>query len=1361
MARLCANTHGHQSRGTISLFPATRYQSALREEQVQLQPLQQFAGEKARFKMAFGFPLKKKNEHTLVGCWVKEMGTIPLGCMGFRETVFWDTWKARNKNKNKEWRVWWNLLNGVNLDVLRRGIVKGIYSGCGDRLAMGDGRDVAEGQPDSVQCWEVGVNRERAGERVRKVNVGVAAYHWCWMVDLWLGERRPARRGCGCRIGGWWIRVGGGPPGFRAAGWAVDVVMLGCVRVAGRRGRDSKDGVAGGARRVDGAWKAEASGSGGIARKLLMARRERTRKMSRGPHVGGRADSSEGAEDGRREEPAEAMWATGDADVDAARGVDVRVVPCVRSRSGWDDVGACVVEGVMKASNLQNGGRQGVENGRGTDRPWEREGKVEWKKPEEKGRHSERGLTGRAGVWSSSRLRQVEISLERGSAVWARRWRVEQAEGRATAMAGGGRGGGGWQGGTVDERGGDGRGQGGSVQVEGVVVIVVVVVTWRRQARGWLVMECRVRGVGTRPSFAESPYLSQPRLSAGRAAGDSPPRVETQPQIVRHTGVRREVPCIVGPSNARTCICGTVPILNPIAGWCISPAGAGGVGGRPAEAVTAAPRMRITPRDNPAVVDPCAEPDVPIVRGIKVKFLDLCVQDGRVRVGVDRRVGLRDLRVGVSVKVRGRVPKKEREKGRGGGRGERRCRAPAPDLTPSTDREDDMGNPFPAAPSHRPPSNRKTKTTPVTARAASTPQYAVIKEGMRRRRARKSHQGMEERHMPRSEARGRKKAEGVKSSDIPKKGIGRQATMDSVQKESRGDAEGGDAASRNPKGRKGREAALAGSGKSTRRGQDVGGRRARSRYYTKKRRTVSEEDDGGRRREGEEGRAEQEGKRVRAAHDADSVKFAVRTMVHLMCIDGHYHCYRAPRETCALREGNGPSPRSGRLRRAPHALRISRRSAPSRAQPHVLSRVEDRYETQTDLGLLITTLLGRRNTARGRRIDSPPTSMRPYDRTFYAAISQDPQRAQAAFGNATIWFAAEDSTYQGALDLCAPVPPVIREGEAPSTATKALTNKERRSARLLRIIADDDWVDRRITSLHPRFQMHYPKPERIAVVPFITADRFKPQPPEIDERVTDDFHLSFFLKPAAIIAGSILQEELTATIAARTSTENGSTIGDVQIKNKECKCYLTHALLLHRHINSAAFPWPGIGIRLPTGYVLFYPTGPESIFPAVFTKRIGSGASGTVFRSADGRHVVKVFKDMRTGHHEVSLLKMCLDDPYLHTPRFHGLYSNAQNFAVVMSYAGTPLPDIFSAPDIQKVEIINILKLLHRHEIHHHDVRAENLMVNSAGVITLVDFDRAVKVDGDCRYCPDVEMMDVLQECTGTRKCMGDGSWKM
>jgi hypothetical protein len=68
----------------------------------------------------------------------------------------------------------------------------------------------------------------------------------------------------------------------------------------------------------------------------------------------------------------------------------------------------------------------------------------------------------------------------------------------------------------------------------------------------------------------------------------------------------------------------------------------------------------------------------------------------------------------------------------------------------------------------------------------------------------------------------------------------------------------------------------------------------------------------------------------------------------------------------------------------------------------------------------------------------------------------------------------------------------------------------------------------------------------------------------------------------------------------------------------------------------------------------------------------------------DGRHVVKVFRNEQTARSEATLLKMCLDDPQLHVPTFRGLYSNADNFAIVMSYAGTAMPHIFSAPDAQK-----------------------------------------------------------------------------
>jgi Pyruvate/2-oxoacid:ferredoxin oxidoreductase delta subunit len=37
-------------------------------------------------------------------------------------------------------------------------------------------------------------------------------------------------------------------------------------------------------------------------------------------------------------------------------------------------------------------------------------------------------------------------------------------------------------------------------------------------------------------------------------------------------------------------------------------------------------------------------------------------------------------------------------------------------------------------------------------------------------------------------------------------------------------------------------------------------------------------------------------------------------------------------------------------------------------------------------------------------------------------------------------------------------------------------------------------------------------------------------------------------------------------------------------------------------------------------------------------------------------------------------------------------------------------------------------------------------MVNHYGAVTLVDFDKAVKTDGCCLYCPDLQMMEALQE---------------
>ncbi|KAJ7041299.1 hypothetical protein C8F04DRAFT_1079657 [Mycena alexandri] len=116
------------------------------------------------------------------------------------------------------------------------------------------------------------------------------------------------------------------------------------------------------------------------------------------------------------------------------------------------------------------------------------------------------------------------------------------------------------------------------------------------------------------------------------------------------------------------------------------------------------------------------------------------------------------------------------------------------------------------------------------------------------------------------------------------------------------------------------------------------------------------------------------------------------------------------------------------------------------------------------------------------------------------------------------------------------------------------------------------------------FQQTYPTTERLDLVPCLLK-RHETQPAETDERVTDHFHLSHILEPAAIVAGSCLKEKLVAKFAPRHTSDEGSTTGDLQITNMAGDiCYLTvedkrgrvfdaHSHLLRQHVDSA-FPWP-------------------------------------------------------------------------------------------------------------------------------------------------------------------------------------------
>ncbi|KAJ7768116.1 hypothetical protein DFH07DRAFT_1008735 [Mycena maculata] len=419
--------------------------------------------------------------------------------------------------------------------------------------------------------------------------------------------------------------------------------------------------------------------------------------------------------------------------------------------------------------------------------------------------------------------------------------------------------------------------------------------------------------------------------------------------------------------------------------------------------------------------------------------------------------------------------------------------------------------------------------------------------------------------------------------------------------------------------------------------------------------------------------------------------------------------------------------------------------------------------------------------------------------------------------------------------------------------------KEHNTPRLARVVHSPEWLNIGIDSLTSRFAKPYPQRHRQKLTTNLTANHYKPEPPEADERWTDRFHLRHILEPAAVIAASMLEEDVKTGFAP----SQNDTVGDLMVTfTSESRCAFTaeskRGLVFMAHLAAflaladvLCFPWPnrnaqpteavkmwiqiwaqmveydtlyaklfsplgtvyiyrtpgtsilqhsrvyynmddevlrstalillahkqpaaplvtrvlgaivgqpvvqsifswfmeavirvtliagtvygsrGIGAQTSNGYTVFHPVGNETIFLAFFSILLGS-----------------VFTDEEKARKETAVLKLCLDHPELHAPEFRGLYSSSHSFGIVMSYAGTAIKDIFSAPEAQKAQLVSMFKMLHGNGIHHHDVRNENVMVNHHGVLTLVDFDRAVILDGKCSsYCPDLETIVVLEKSMG------------
>ncbi|KAJ7440529.1 hypothetical protein B0H11DRAFT_2099439 [Mycena galericulata] len=152
-------------------------------------------------------------------------------------------------------------------------------------------------------------------------------------------------------------------------------------------------------------------------------------------------------------------------------------------------------------------------------------------------------------------------------------------------------------------------------------------------------------------------------------------------------------------------------------------------------------------------------------------------------------------------------------------------------------------------------------------------------------------------------------------------------------------------------------------------------------------------------------------------------------------------------------------------------------------------------------------------------------------------------------------------------------------------------------------------------------------------------------------------------------------------------------------------------------------------------------TGSQRVPPLLFTRLIGYGACGTVWRSADGSAVIKIFEDCEPAFHEAAVLATAHT---LSIPKLWGVVSDKEEFGLVMSYTGTPIRNLKQAPVQQRQQLVRTLASLHDLGIHHHDVRADNVLVDEKGVLTLIDFDRAEFIDGPCIECPDAEIMKLL-----------------
>jgi serine/threonine kinase 3 len=156
---------------------------------------------------------------------------------------------------------------------------------------------------------------------------------------------------------------------------------------------------------------------------------------------------------------------------------------------------------------------------------------------------------------------------------------------------------------------------------------------------------------------------------------------------------------------------------------------------------------------------------------------------------------------------------------------------------------------------------------------------------------------------------------------------------------------------------------------------------------------------------------------------------------------------------------------------------------------------------------------------------------------------------------------------------------------------------------------------------------------------------------------------------------------------------------------------------------------------------------PEKVFKV--QEQLGEGASGAVFRAVhrETKKVVAI-KKMQVGVNNVTAtvkeIKIMKDLKSPYTLKYYGCYNKDDAIWIIMEYCdGGSLQDIIDARENEEVclteqqiaqivvQVLQALEYLHSMKKIHRDIKAGNILLNSAGMAKLADFGISAQQVGD------------------------------